>query len=246
MENTYNYPSITHLNHEILPEDYPNYDQTFKIIIIGDAFVGKSSLALKGIKNIFDSNYTATVGFEFVHTNIKINDVVCKLQIWDTCGQEVYRSLITGFYRSSNLAILVYSIDNSTSFDNLDLWIKEIKTYANPDIRIILIANKADLESNRKISYDQGIKYAQDNNIEFFLETSAKTGYNTQKIMIESAKLLYLENLKYKDKNERGRSWSTDSISSIGNKEPTSSRGSLEIKDEDISKVKDNKSSCPC
>lgn len=246
MENTYNYQSITHLSHEILPEDYPNYDETFKIIIIGDAFVGKSSLALKGIKNVFDTNYTATVGFEFIHTNIKINDTVCKLQIWDTCGQEVYRSLITGFYRSSNLAILVYSIDSVSSFDDLDLWIKEVKTYSNPDIKLILIANKADLESNRKISFDQGMKYAQDNNIEFFLETSAKTGYNTQKIMVEAAKFLYLENLKYKDKNERGRSWSSDSVSSIGNREPTSSRGSLEIKEENTKNLKENKSSCPC
>jgi len=68
-------------------------------------------LTTKGTKNLFDDTYSATVGFEFVTFNVKVNDKICKLQIWDTCGQEVYRSLITNFYRNSSLAIMVYSID---------------------------------------------------------------------------------------------------------------------------------------
>jgi small GTP-binding protein len=99
------------LSYQILPDDFTQYDLSFKLIVIGDSGVGKSCLTLKGTKNVFESNYNATVGFEFFSFNIKVNDKVIKLQIWDTCGQEIYRSLITNFYRNSSLAIMVYAID---------------------------------------------------------------------------------------------------------------------------------------
>lgn len=204
-------PSADEITHEILPEDYPTYDLTFKIIVIGDSFVGKSCLTTKGTKNMFDESYNATVGFEFVTSNIKVVDKVCKMQIWDTCGQEVYRSLITNFYRNSSLAVLVYSIDNYESFENLDLWLKELKTFSSPDAKVFLIGNKCDLDSKRKVSYEQGEAYKNDNNLDFFMETSAKTGLNTQKVFIESAKLLYIDYLKYKDRVDKSRSSSVHS-----------------------------------
>ena len=82
-------------DYEILAEDYTNYDLAFKIIVIGNAGVGKSCLSMQATKRRFKNNYLATVGFEFFVFNMKINNQVLKLQIWDTCGQEVYRSLIT-------------------------------------------------------------------------------------------------------------------------------------------------------
>jgi len=99
------------LTYEILPDDYSHNDLNFKLIVIGDCSVGKSCLSIKATKNNFENNYNTTVGFEFFTFNIKINDKVIKLQIWDTCGQEIYRSLITNFYRNSSLAIIVYAID---------------------------------------------------------------------------------------------------------------------------------------
>lgn len=96
---------------EILPEDYNNYELSFKLIVIGDSGVGKSCLTMRATKNLFDDQYNATVGFEFFTFNLKLNDTVIKLQIWDTCGQEIYRSLISNFYRNSSLAFMVYSID---------------------------------------------------------------------------------------------------------------------------------------
>jgi len=199
------------LTYEYLPEDYPSYDITFKIIVIGDSFVGKSCLTTRGTKNSYDDSYNATVGFEFVTSNIKINDKVCKMQIWDTCGQEVYRSLITNFYRNSSLAILVYSIDNQESFDNLDLWLKELKTFSSPDAKIFLIGNKSDLESKRVITKEMGEKFKEDTNLDFFLETSAKSGINTNTVFIEAAKILYLDYLKYKDKISYSRTSSASS-----------------------------------
>jgi small GTP-binding protein len=99
------------LNYEILPDDYAHYDLSFKLIVIGDSGVGKSCLTLKATKNLFENNYSATVGFEYFSFIIKIKDKVLKMQIWDTCGQEIYRSLITNFYRNSSLAVMVYAID---------------------------------------------------------------------------------------------------------------------------------------
>ena len=111
--------------YEILPDDYTQYDVSFKIIVIGDSGVGKSCLTNKATRNIFEDNYHATVGFEFFTFNLKINDKIVKLQIWDTCGQELYRSLISNFYRNTSLAILVYSVTSEISFQNVDMWLKE-------------------------------------------------------------------------------------------------------------------------
>jgi small GTP-binding protein len=99
------------LQYTLLPDDHNQYDLSFKLIVIGDSGVGKSCLTLKATKNLFENNYSATVGFEFFTFNIKINDKIIKLQIWDTCGQEIYKSLITNFYRNSSLAIMCYAIN---------------------------------------------------------------------------------------------------------------------------------------
>ena len=103
--------NIEEKDYEILSDEYPNYDLSFKLIIIGDSGVGKSCLSVKATKNIFDDNYLATVGFEFFMLKIKLGGKVIRLQIWDTCGQEIYRSLITNFYRNASLAFVVFAID---------------------------------------------------------------------------------------------------------------------------------------
>ena len=131
---------------EILPEDYNKYDLSFKIIVIGNSGVGQSCLSIKATKNIFENNYLATVGFEFFSFNVKLDDKVVKLQIWDTCGQEIYRSLITNFYRNSSLAVIVYAIDDRQSYQDIEVWLKDLKTYSNPDIKVFLIGNKTDME----------------------------------------------------------------------------------------------------
>ena len=96
----------------ILSEDYSEYDIAFKIIIIGNAGVGKSCLSNRATKNFFLNDYSSTIAFEYFKFNIKLKDeIIIRLHIWDTCGQEVYRSLISNYYKNSSLAILVYSID---------------------------------------------------------------------------------------------------------------------------------------
>ena len=191
-----------HIKVEILPEDYAQYDLNFKIIFIGDSGVGKSCLTSKAVKNNFEDYYQATVGFEFLTFNMKLNKTVIKLQIWDTCGQEIYKSLITNFYRNSSLAVLVYSIDSRESFEHAEVWLKELKNMANPDVRIFLVGNKADLEENRQVKKEEGLKYKNDENLDLFLESSAKTGYNARSVLVEAAKMLYRDYMKYNESQE--------------------------------------------
>ena len=196
---------------EVLPDDYSKYDLSFKMIIVGDAGVGKSCLITKASKGVFDETYSATLGFEFMTFNVKFDEKVIKLQIWDTCGQEIYRSLIQSFYRNATLAMLVYSIDSRETFNNIKAWLKEIKLQSSPDIKIFLIGNKADLEYNRQVKIDEANQLKNENGFHYFSEASAKTGLNTQKVFIEAAKLLYREHLKYKKRANR-----TD----VGNDDP--------------------------
>ena len=183
------------IKYEILPEDSTQFDLSFKMIVIGDSGVGKSCLTNKATKNIFEESYNATLGFEFFTFNIKINNKIIKLQVWDTCGQELYRSLITNFYRNSSLAIMVYAINNKESFENIDIWLKELRTHSNPDTKVFLIGNKIDLENDRIINREQAEEYSKQNHFNLFMESSAKTGLNAQKIFIEAAKILYKDYL---------------------------------------------------
>ena len=192
-------------NYEILPEAYNKYDLIFKIIIIGDNGVGKSCLTQMAIKNNFDSVYQSTIGFEFFVLNIKIGEKVIKLQIWDTCGQEIYRSLISNFYRNASLAIMVYSVTDRKSFENLDLWYNELKTNSNNKINVFLIGNKIDLDEQREVKTEEGGEFKNKNEIIKFIEASAKSGFNALNIFIEAAKLLYdeyLEEIKNKEGND--------------------------------------------
>ena len=191
---------------KILEEDPGDFDLSFKLIVIGDSAVGKSCLSIKATKGIYDQNYNPTIGFEFLTFFVKVDESNIKLQIWDTCGQEVYRSLISSFYHNSSLAVLVYAINNKNSFMSLESWLNEIKTLGSPDINIFLIGNKADLEEKRQIPKEMGEEFCKNHGIQFFLETSAKTGFNAQNVFLEAAKLLYEQHLQYKDRLSRPNS----------------------------------------
>ncbi len=188
---------------QILSDDLGNFDLSFKIIIVGDQGVGKSCLSIKASKNYFEEFYSPTVGFEFLTFNLKVQDKIIRLQIWDTCGQELFRSLINSFYRSTSLAIIVYSIDSDESFKNVEQWLNDIKTQSNPDVKIFLIGNKADLEDKREVSKEAGEKFFKDHKLSYFAETSAKTCFNVQNVFIEVGKELYKENEEIKNRLSR-------------------------------------------
>ena len=183
---------------EIISQNTSDFELSFKMIIIGDSGVGKSCLSIRGTKDVFEPMYSPTIGFEFMAFYVKVNGQIIKMQIWDTCGQEVYRSLISSFYNNSSLAFIVYSIDSKESFNNLEFWLNELRVKANPDINIFVIGNKCDLEDKREITKDMAKEFCENNKIKLFLETSAKTGFNAHNIFIEASKLLYEQQLRNK------------------------------------------------
>ena len=205
-------------NIEVITGENIQANLSFKVIIIGDSFVGKSCLANKAVKNIFDTSYSATLGFDCFSFFVKIDKKIIKLQIWDTCGQEIYQSLITNFYRNSSLALMVYGINNRASFEHIDIWMKEIKRNSNPDAKIFLIGNKSDLEDERKVSYEEAKKYADDLDCKKFFETSAKSGLNAQEVFIEAANILYEDYVEYKSSSQNSSYISSSRISSKSTK----------------------------
>ena len=172
----------------------------FKIIIIGDSGVGKSSLLKRAVKNSFDNNYQATIGFEFLLMHFRVNDLKVKFQIWDTCGQEMYRSLVQGFYHNSSLAIIVYNINDEKSFQNISVWLQDLRQHTDHDLPVFLVGNKSDLE--KEVPSDEANTFSKNNNMVYFTECSAKIGSNVKEIFFEAAKQLYHIYNKLKNENK--------------------------------------------
>ena len=177
-----------------LPSDTTG-EFNFKIVIIGEPGVGKSSIISRGVNNIFTNDYKATLCFDHSWKNYKVNNTKIRIQLWDTCGQEVYHSVIKNFYKSALCIFVVFSIDNNESFDQLSFWLNEIKEACPEDILIFLIGNKKDKENERVVSKEKIDNFIQLNNIVNYFETSAANGENIDKLFEETVKELYIRNV---------------------------------------------------
>ena len=199
-------------DYEILPDFKEKADLNFKAILIGDPYVGKSSLINQSIKKKFESTYNPTLGFDYYLFSIKIKDQILKLQIWDTCGQEIYQSLIMNFYRNSSVAFMVYAINDRESFEHIENWLKEIKYKSNPDIKIFLIGNKCDLKEERKVTYEEGEECSKKFEFEGFYEVSAKTGEKAEEIMVRACQALFEDFIDYQNIKKRSKSNDKDNL----------------------------------
>ena len=141
---------------EIIKDQNTKSDLFAKVEVVGDLEVGKTSILKKITQNEFIEDYTPTLGYEFNPYLVKVNDIILKLQIWDMCGNENYRSVLLNLYRNASLGILVYSVTSRESFNNLEKWITELKKYAFPGSKIFLLGNKCDDEEYREVSYEEG------------------------------------------------------------------------------------------
>lgn len=151
-----------------------NYNiRPFKILLLGDSNVGKSSLLLRYTENIYVDDNPSTIGIDFRVRSINIDGKQIKLQIWDASGQERFRSIASSYYRGCDGIILVYDITNRKSFDNLKNWILDINSRSISLPEIIIIGNKSDLEDKREVSYDDGWQFSHELGYEFF-EISTK------------------------------------------------------------------------
>lgn len=161
----------------------------FKLVLLGESAVGKSSLVLRFVKGQFHEYQESTIGAAFLTQTINLDDSLIKFEIWDTAGQERYHSLAPMYYRGAQAAIVVYDIINKDSFTRAKTWIEELQKQASPDIIIALTGNKNDLEASRAISYEEGQALAEEKGL-LFMETSAKTSVNVNEIFLAIAKKL--------------------------------------------------------
>ena len=160
-----------------------------KYIVVGDSAVGKSNLLLKYCQNKFNEEYQATIGVEFGAKNIDLDGKIFRIQVWDTAGQESFRSITRAYFKNTAVAVIVYDITKPETFDNVQTWIEESKDQSPKTITLVLVGNKSDLESKRAITYEQGKELADQNKIPFF-ETSAKTGANVDQMFNEAARIV--------------------------------------------------------
>ena len=166
------------------------FDVKYKIMVLGESRVGKTSLIKKYTKDQFGGVYLTTVGMDFQDKIIDIEDKKVRLQIWDTAGQERFRNVTKSYFQSSHGFVLVYDITDETTFDKTNFWMDQIKLNGIENAKLILVGNKCDLINERKVSIEEGEKRAKDNNIKFF-ESSAKDGTNVNEMFFELGKLIY-------------------------------------------------------
>lgn len=152
------------------------YDGQFKILVLGESGVGKTSLLMRYCDDDFSNNHLPTIGIDFKIKNVSLNDKIYKLQIWDTAGQERFRVITKTYYRAACGIILMFDVTDGNSFNKIRLWMKQIEENAPKSVSKILVGNKSD-STERKISYEEGKIMANSFHMNFY-ETSAKTNYN--------------------------------------------------------------------
>lgn len=154
-----------------------------KVVLIGDASVGKTSLLNRFSTGSHSQLISPTLGAAFTTKMVEVNGESVKLQIWDTSGEEKYRSMAPLYYRSAAVAIVVYDITSESSFDNLDMWINQLKSHVLQNAMIIVVGNKVDLDDEglRAVPEEKAARFCADKKFEFF-EASAVTGLNVDKL----------------------------------------------------------------
>ena len=203
------------------------YKYMFRINLFGNICVGKTSLLTRYTDNHFEENYLPnTVGVDFKVITLKYKDIVSKVHIWDTAGNERFKSITINYCRTSHGFIYVYDITNEESFDNLNMWIKFSNDACNTNAINFLVGNKSDLEEKRKISKEKAENFAKENDL-IYLETSAKNNDNVSKLF----EYFTYKLIKYFEKNNE--KYISDDSDTMG-----------QFKSLDIDDQKGNKCSC--
>lgn len=183
-----------------LPGQTMNKICQFKVVLLGESAVGKSSLVLRFVKREFHEYQESTIGAAFLTQTVQIDDTTVKFEIWDTAGQERYHSLAPMYYRGAQAALIVYDITSKDSFLKAQNWVRELQRQANTNIVIALVGNKLDLASKRAVENNEAKSFADENNL-LFMETSAKTATNVIEVFTAIATRL--------PKNDAGESSGT-------------------------------------
>ncbi|GFG32316.1 hypothetical protein Cfor_02713 [Coptotermes formosanus] len=205
------YVAVAHMNEVtqfviggIIKHQMEDYKFLFKVVLVGNAGVGKTCLVRRFTQGLFPPGQGATIGVDFMIKTVEIDNEKIKLQIWDTAGQERFRSITQSYYRSAHALILVYDISCQPTFDCLPDWLREIEEYASSKVLRVLVGNKIDRE-DREIPTHVGEEFAQRHSM-YYLETSAKEAENVEKLFMEIAAEL-MEKVFQPGRSEGSREW---------------------------------------
>ena len=175
----------------------------YKILILGDSSVGKTCFLTRYADNTFQDVHMSTIGIDYKLKNVQMeNGKIVKLQIWDTAGQDRFRSITKNYYKGANGIIVIFSVTDKRSFGNVKNWIHQIKAEVDEKVTIILVANKVDDEENREVTIEDGEELAHNFGLNFF-ECSAKTGANIISTFNELVKKMVEINEKLGGKDEK-------------------------------------------
>ena len=178
-----------------------DYDMLFKLLLIGDSSVGKTSIISRLSDDAFCLSNIPTIGIDFRLKTIEVMGKRIKLQIWDTAGQERFQTITANYYRRAMGIMVVYDITNTASFDNIAKWLRNIQVHAKEDFEMMLLGNKSDAEDRRVIGKERGEAIAHENGVPF-LETSAKNNLNIEKAFHDLAKAILEKTMKTQDQDE--------------------------------------------
>jgi len=166
------------------------YEQLFKVFLVGEANVGKTSLIFRYIEDTFSVDGVSTIGWDFKVTTLLLGDKEIKLQVWDTAGQENLRSVASSYYRSGHGFIVVYDVTNQNSFEQAEYWIGQITQFNAGNSVNILVGNKTDLEDMRVVDYNTAKAFAEKSEMKYY-EVSCKNGENVNSTFKELVRDIY-------------------------------------------------------
>ncbi|XP_029017704.1 ras-related protein Rab-19-like [Betta splendens] len=176
------------------PEHDDTFDFLFKIILIGDSNVGKTSVVQNFKSRTFSERQQNTIGVDFTVRTVDIDGRKVKIQVWDTAGQERFRTITQSYYRSAHGAVIAYDLTRSSTFDSVTHWIKETELYGAANVVLVLIGNKSDLEDQRQVPFVKACDLAKERGILAALETSAKESQNVEEAFFMMARELLHRN----------------------------------------------------
>ena len=179
------------------------YDYIFKVLLLGNSDVGKSSLLLRFVDSLWNDAFVPTIGVDFKVKTLEINNKKVKMQIWDTAGQERFRTVVSTYFRGAHGILLLYDVTNKDSFKNLENWLIEIEKNSSDKVLKILVGNKCDLSDDREIQTEEGQAFAVRNGMEF-METSAKMNTNVSEAFETLGKLMIDFNSKGNNNSQSG------------------------------------------
>ena len=192
---------------DIISQDY---DYLFKVLLLGDSDVGKSSLILRYTDETFNSKLVNSIGVDFKMKKREIDGKIIKVQIWDTAGHERFRSITYSYYRGANSIIIVFDLSDKKSFISITEWLKQIEKHAKENVFKFLVGNKSDLVDERQVAYEEAKQYADEHDLPY-IETSAKEGININELFDSSIKTFLNKSNTFKGEKNIKLNQSTNS-----------------------------------